>query len=145
MKIANVKKICLVLGSIRRPKKITVHGSNEKDYHLLIKGGEDMRLDQRVQQLFSIMNRIFAEDPSCENRDLNLKTFKVVPMSNRLGSFQWVDNTEPLKALISKELKRVSRVEDIHKSMAYKKRLDWLIKVTGNKDAENLNIGKLHQ
>jgi hypothetical protein len=47
--------------------------------------------------------------------------------------------------LISKELKRVSRVEDIHKSMAYKKRLDWLIKVTGNKDAENLNIGKLHQ
>jgi len=78
--------MCLVLGSIRRPKKITVHGSNEKDYHLLIKGGEDMRLDQRVQQLFSIMNRIFAEDPSCENRDLNIKTFKVVPITNRLGS-----------------------------------------------------------
>jgi DNA-dependent protein kinase catalytic subunit len=35
----------LILGSIRRPKRITIHGSNEKDYNLLIKGGEDLRLD----------------------------------------------------------------------------------------------------
>ena len=48
VKVASVKKMCLVLGSIRRPKKITVHGSNEKDYNLLVKGGEDLRLDQRV-------------------------------------------------------------------------------------------------
>lgn len=49
VKIASVRKTLLVLGSIRRPKRLTVHGSNEKDYHLLIKGGEDLRLDQRVQ------------------------------------------------------------------------------------------------
>ena len=52
VKIASVRKTLLILGSIRRPKRITVHGSNEKDYHLMIKGGEDLRLDQRVQQLF---------------------------------------------------------------------------------------------
>ena len=45
VKIASIKKELLVLGSIKRPKRITVHGSNEKDYHLLIKGGEDLRLD----------------------------------------------------------------------------------------------------
>lgn len=45
IKIASVRKTILILGSIRRPKRITVHGSNEKDYHLLIKGGEDLRLD----------------------------------------------------------------------------------------------------
>ncbi len=49
IKIASIRKSVLVLGSIRRPKRITVHGSNEKDYHLLVKGGEDLRLDQRVQ------------------------------------------------------------------------------------------------
>jgi DNA-dependent protein kinase catalytic subunit len=52
VKIASVRKTLLILGSIRRPKRLTVHGSNEKDYHLLVKGGEDLRLDQRVQQLF---------------------------------------------------------------------------------------------
>lgn len=59
VKIASIKKELLILNSVKRPKRITVHGSNEKDYHLLIKGGEDLRLDQRVQQLFSIMNKIF--------------------------------------------------------------------------------------
>jgi DNA-dependent protein kinase catalytic subunit len=49
VKIASVRKTILILGSIRRPKRLTVHGSNEKDYHLLVKGGEDLRLDQRVQ------------------------------------------------------------------------------------------------
>jgi DNA-dependent protein kinase catalytic subunit len=63
VKIASIRKTLLTLGSQRRPKRITVHGSNEKDYHLLIKGGEDLRLDQRVQQLFQIMNSIFREDP----------------------------------------------------------------------------------
>lgn len=78
---------------MRRPKKIIVHGSNEKDYSLLIKGGEDLRLDQRIQQLFSVMNRIFQDVPVCEQRNLNIKTFKIVPMSLRLGSLEWVDNT----------------------------------------------------
>lgn len=48
IKIASIKKSLLVLSSIRRPKRITVHGSNEKDFNLLIKGGEDLRLDQRI-------------------------------------------------------------------------------------------------
>ena len=86
VKLASIRKTLLTLGSIRRPKRITVHGSNEKDYNLLIKGGEDLRLDQRVQQLFQIMNGIFKEDPACQNRDLNLKTFSVIPITNRLGS-----------------------------------------------------------
>lgn len=96
---------------------------------MLVKGGEDLRLDQRVQQLFAIMNTIFKEDPSCENRDLNIKTFKVVPVSNRLGIFEWVDNTEPLKALISKEHMNLENGADIHESRAYNQRLGWLSKI----------------
>lgn len=45
VKIASFNKQVLVLGSIWRPKWITVHGSDEKEYSLLVKGGEDLRLD----------------------------------------------------------------------------------------------------
>jgi len=31
------------------------------------------------------MNRIFEQDPSCISRDISLKTFKVVPINDRLG------------------------------------------------------------
>jgi DNA-dependent protein kinase catalytic subunit len=54
----------LILGSKTRPKKLTINGSNEKEYDLLVKGGEDLRLDQRVQQVYKIMNKCFTEDPN---------------------------------------------------------------------------------
>jgi len=79
------------------------------------------------------MNRIFQEDPACENRSLNLKTFTVVPMTNRLGILEWVESTEPLKALISKEHKRLENGKDLHESRAYSQRMNWLRKLPGNK------------
>jgi DNA-dependent protein kinase catalytic subunit len=90
-----------------------VHGSNEKEYNLLIKGGEDLRLDQRIQEIFSIMNRIFKEDPACESRGLHIKTFKVIPANNRLGIFEWVDQTEPMKAILDREHKRIEKGKDM--------------------------------
>lgn len=57
VKITGFKKNVLTLGSIRKPKRLTINGSNEKEYDLLVKGGEDLRLDQRVQQVFKIMNK----------------------------------------------------------------------------------------
>jgi DNA-dependent protein kinase catalytic subunit len=126
VKIASIKKDLLILGSIRRPKRITVHGSNEKDYNLLVKGGEDLRLDQRVEQLFEIMNSIFRDDPSCQNRDLYIKTFKVVPITNRLGTLEWVDNTEPMKNLINREHMREMGGKDLNQSEALNQRRKWL-------------------
>lgn len=45
VKIASIRAALTTMASNRRPKCLTVHGSNEKDYLLLIKGGEDLRLD----------------------------------------------------------------------------------------------------
>lgn len=127
VKIASVRKTILILGSIRRPKRLTVHGSNEKDYHLLVKGGEDLRLDQRVQQLFQIMNTIFNDDPTCMNRELYIKTFNVIPMTNRLGALEWVDNTEPMKNIVNREYIRMEKGRlDLNKSRALEERRKWL-------------------
>lgn len=139
VKIASVKKTLLILGSIRRPKRLTVHGSNEKDYHLLVKGGEDLRLDQRVQQLFQIMNTIFRDDPACMNRDLNIKTFNVVPITNRLGTLEWVDNTEPLKNIINTEHKRLVEGKDLNNSRSLNERRKWLkTGIPGNAKKESI-------
>lgn len=64
------------------------------------------------------MNRIFKEDASCENRDLRIKTFTVVPISNRLGTLEWVNNTQPLKELVAKEHQRLEK-KQLHESRAY--------------------------
>lgn len=43
----------LVLSSMRKPKRLIIRGDNEKDYMFLVKGGEDLRLDQRIEQVSS--------------------------------------------------------------------------------------------
>ncbi len=43
-----------------------------------MKGGEDLRLDQRIEQLFVAMNDILRADPQCEKRKLALQTYEVI-------------------------------------------------------------------
>ena len=40
-----------MLSSIRRPKRLIIRGDDEKDHMFLVKGGEDLRLDQRIEQV----------------------------------------------------------------------------------------------
>lgn len=52
-----------------------MYGSDEKAYMFLVKGVEDVRLDQRIEQLFGVMNAIFDLDAECQIRQLRLQTF----------------------------------------------------------------------
>jgi len=101
------------MGSIRKPKRLTIRGDDEKEYMFLVKGGEDLRMDQRIEQvlsysftkilqllqgiiitvyllipcvqLFGVMNEILMEDSACSQRGLRLKTYEVIPMTPRLA------------------------------------------------------------
>ena len=68
---------------MRKPKRIVIRGNDERDYMFLVKGGEDLRLDQRVEQLFGIMNDILGQDAACSQRGLRLVTYQVIPMTPR--------------------------------------------------------------
>ncbi|KAF9416916.1 hypothetical protein BGZ94_010081, partial [Podila epigama] len=94
----------LVMSSIRKPKRVSILGSDEKEHLFLVKGGEDLRLDQRIQQLFSLMNDIMAKDSQCARQNITIGTYKVVPMSGSLGILEWVDNTKPLRHCIEGEV-----------------------------------------
>ena len=37
--------------SMRKPKRVTILGDDGKEYMYLVKGGEDLRLDQRIEQV----------------------------------------------------------------------------------------------
>lgn len=63
--------------SIRKPIKVTILGMNTKEYPFLIKFGEDLRQDQRIEQLFTLMNDIYMNDAVCANKGLHILTFQV--------------------------------------------------------------------
>jgi DNA-dependent protein kinase catalytic subunit len=89
----------LVMNSKMKPKRIQVRGSDERERRYLVKGGEDLRLDQRIEQLFECMNAALACDAGCARRGLRLRTYRVLPMTLGIGLIEWVDNTQPLKEI----------------------------------------------
>ncbi|KAG8247052.1 hypothetical protein J6590_071022 [Homalodisca vitripennis] len=83
--------------SLRAPVQVTVLGNDAKDHRLLVKFGEDLRQDQRIQQLFVLMNHLLREDAAASRSGLSVDTYMVSPLNSRLGVIEWVDKTIPLR------------------------------------------------
>jgi len=47
-----------------------------------------------MQQVFSVMNKLLNTDPKTKNRRLLVRTYKVVPLSQRTGVLEWCENTQ---------------------------------------------------
>ncbi|CAD5112585.1 DgyrCDS1798 [Dimorphilus gyrociliatus] len=142
IKISSFDNNVQVMKSIRKPKVITVRGTDAKEHKLLVKSGEDLRLDQRVIQIFRLMNEIMREDCQCSQRDLQLRTYNVIPLTTRVGLIEWMENTIPVKdflvSALGKDDKRLDKLR-----IEYKK---WLIDFSSKsqlKDAHlyYLNVG----
>lgn len=76
-KVASFGTQVLVMESIRKPKRLTINGTDEKEYHFLVKGGEDLRLDQRIEQLFGVMNDMIKKNAFCSRQSMQIATYKV--------------------------------------------------------------------
>ncbi|GFO12453.1 DNA-dependent protein kinase catalytic subunit [Plakobranchus ocellatus] len=100
VKISGFDERVLVMSSLRKPKRIMIRGNDEREYPYLVKSGEDLRLDQRIETLFFIMNSVMDADPACRQRRLHLKTYQVISMTPRVGLIEWMRNTQPLKEFL---------------------------------------------
>ncbi|OQR87010.1 Phosphatidylinositol kinase (PIK-L2) [Achlya hypogyna] len=89
-----------VLTSKQRPRKVVMHGSDGKAYTFLLKGHEDLRQDERVMQLFGLINTLLANDSDTRKRNLAIQRFSVLPLSHTSGLIGWVENTDTLHMLI---------------------------------------------
>jgi DNA-dependent protein kinase catalytic subunit len=103
-KITGFSKEVLVMQSLRRPKRLTIYASDGTAKAFLVKGGEDLRLDERIQRIFCAMNSSFQDDPACARARLRVNTINVVPLSPRLGMIEWVKNSLPLKAVMKSQV-----------------------------------------
>ena len=89
-----------VLTSKQHPRKIYIYGSDNKEYLFLLKGREDLRQDERVMQLFKLVNRLLHNNPETEKKDLLITRFSVIPLSTLTGLIGWVQDCDTLQLLI---------------------------------------------
>ncbi|KAJ3083694.1 phosphatidylinositol kinase- protein kinase tor1, partial [Quaeritorhiza haematococci] len=100
IKIASFVPTLTVITSKQRPRKLTIKGSDGKDYQYLLKGHEDLRQDERVMQLFGLVNTLLSTDPETFKRHLSIQRYPVIPLSINSGLLGWVPHCDTLHALI---------------------------------------------
>ena len=82
-------------------------GDDEKSYSFLIKGCEDLRLDQRIMEVFRAFNEIMLNESNCMKKNLKLNRFSVFPITLKLGMLEWIDNTQPMKSVIKYSMNKL--------------------------------------
>ncbi|CAB40167.2 TORC1 serine/threonine protein kinase Tor2 [Schizosaccharomyces pombe] len=89
-----------VITSKQRPRRLSIKGSDGKDYQYVLKGHEDIRQDERVMQLFGLCNNLLLADPETFKRLLSIQRYPVIPLSPDSGLLGWVLDSDTLHVLI---------------------------------------------
>ncbi|KDN44187.1 hypothetical protein RSAG8_05660, partial [Rhizoctonia solani AG-8 WAC10335] len=95
-----VPEKCSVLKSNLQPLKLTFKcasesGSEAEEYSVIFKNGDDLRQDQLVIQLFTLMDRLLRK----ENLDLKLTPYDVLATSSMEGMIQFIPSST-IRAII---------------------------------------------
>lgn len=69
------------VGGVTAPKKIKCVCSDGKTRLQLIKGGDDLRQDAVMQQVFGMVNQTLKDHPATKKRHLNIRTYKVIALT----------------------------------------------------------------
>lgn len=100
IKISSFNPTFHVITSKQRPRRLTIKGSDGREYQYIVKGHEDIRQDERVMQLFGLVNTLLSMDPESYKRHLNIQRFPVIPLSPGSGLLGWVKDSDTLHILI---------------------------------------------
>lgn len=100
VRIVGFEPTAFVIQSKQRPRRFCLQGSDGKVHMFLLKGHEDIRQDERVMQLFGLVNTLLLNDPECLKRHLSIQRYSAIPLSTQSGLLSWVPNTDTLHVLI---------------------------------------------
>ena len=109
VRISSFDKILTVFASKQRPRKMTLKGSDGQTYTFLLKGHEDIRQDERVVQLFGLVNTLLSKDADSFKRHLSTTKYSAIPLSQSSGLLGWAHDSDTLHALI-KEYRENRRI-----------------------------------
>ncbi|KZT65045.1 hypothetical protein DAEQUDRAFT_677538 [Daedalea quercina L-15889] len=85
-----------VAGGLNRPKITICVAEDGTQYKQLYKGGDDLRQDAVMEQVFELVNIILCRDRETRRRDLAVRGYKVVPLASQAGVLEFVSDTTPL-------------------------------------------------
>lgn len=79
---------------VNLPKIVVCLGTDGKRWKQLVKGNDDLRQDAVMQQFFATVNELIKiNNIQIVNKLNEIRTYKIVPLSQKSGVLEWCQNT----------------------------------------------------
>ncbi|TAQ88370.1 hypothetical protein B7494_g3315 [Chlorociboria aeruginascens] len=86
-----------IASGVSHPKIVTAVTSSGTRFKQLVKGGnDDLRQDAIMEQVFAQVSELLKANRSTRQRNLSIRTYKVLPLTSSAGLIEFVANTVPL-------------------------------------------------
>lgn len=81
---------------ITRPIILDLTCHDGQHHRQLLKPEDDLRQDAVMEQVFDLVNQLLKKSASARERNLYIRTYRVVPLTPTVGMVEWVLNTKPI-------------------------------------------------
>lgn len=97
----HIEPLLQVLGTQQHPRCIFLTDVAGKSWKFLLKGNEDLRLDQRIMQFFKLINSLLKSNRVASDRTVSIVQYAVTPFALDAGLISWVTGADTFQQLVS--------------------------------------------
>ncbi|KAF2216646.1 hypothetical protein CERZMDRAFT_33248, partial [Cercospora zeae-maydis SCOH1-5] len=95
--VTRVDRTVSIMSGLSAPKMLKLQATDGKWYRELYKSGDDdLRQDAIMEQVFDEVSNMLRNHKATRQRDLKLRTYKVIPLSSGSGIIEFVPNSIPI-------------------------------------------------
>jgi phosphatidylinositol kinase/protein kinase (PI-3 family) len=92
-----------VLGTQQHPRCVFMVSSDGSKLKFLLKGNEDIRLDERVMQFFTLINLLMNQMRTTRELGARIVEYAIIPLSPNAGLITWVTGADTLHQMICEQ------------------------------------------
>ncbi|EAX88702.1 PIKK family atypical protein kinase [Trichomonas vaginalis G3] len=106
-----------LFNTLTHPRLLIVVDNQGNRHKFLLKGNEDLRLDQRIMQLFSLVNSLIKTNRSTRAHNVNISMYDVVPFAPNTGLISWVNGADTVLQIVNDFRTLKNRQNSIEKTV----------------------------
>lgn len=90
-----------IMSSQQHPRSVYMYDTKGQRYRFLLKGNEDLRLDQRIMQFFNLMNSLLKNNRTTADLGVSILDYAIVPFAPNAGLITWVTGADTFQQLVT--------------------------------------------
>ncbi|OHS99482.1 PIKK family atypical protein kinase [Tritrichomonas foetus] len=99
-RISKIDPTLPILTTQQHPRLLFMTDASGSRWKFLLKGNEDLRLDQRIMQFFNLINSLLTTDKVTKRLRVTISKYAIIPIAPNAGLISWVTGADTMHQLV---------------------------------------------